>query len=120
MRKVVLALLMLALAMSAIGVSAQDATATVVPPTATPLPPVAFTETPATFSGDSNNFAGVDPTGATITYWHQYNSGPQLATITGLVNQFNASNPYHITVNSIAKGGYGDLTTAMNAAIESG
>ncbi len=126
MRKIVLAVLavlMLALVVGAVAVSAQDATATPVPEptlTPTPLPPVAFAQPMAEFTGESDNFAGVDPTGQTITYWHQYNSAYQLSVITGLVNAFNANNPYGITVNAISQGGYNDIRTAMNNAIVSG
>lgn len=123
MRKIVLMVFVLGLLLSAISVSAQDATATPVPEptmTPTPLPPVEFAQTQAEFMGDSDNFAGVDPSGQTVTYWHQYNSPTQLATITGLVNAFNANNPYGITVNAVSKGNYNDIATAMNAAIVSG
>jgi ABC-type glycerol-3-phosphate transport system substrate-binding protein len=81
---------------------------------------VAFAQQAMEFMGDSDNFAGVDPGGQTITYWHQYNAPSQLATVTGLVNAFNASNPYGITVNAIAQGNYNDIRTAMNNAIISG
>jgi len=94
--------------------------ATPVPPTPTPLPPVAFAQILSEFAGESDNFAGVDPSGVTVTYWHQYNSPSQLATVTGLVNAFNAGNPYGITVNAIAQGNYNDIRTAMNNAIISG
>ncbi|MBN8591540.1 MAG: extracellular solute-binding protein [Anaerolineae bacterium] len=121
MRKLMFLLVSVSLMLgAALGVAAQDPTATPVPPTPTPLPPVAFAQTLSEFTGESDNFAGVDPSGVTVTYWHQYNSPSQLATVTGLVNAFNAGNPYGITVNAIAQGNYNDIRTAMNNAIISG
>jgi multiple sugar transport system substrate-binding protein len=121
MRKLMFLLVSVSLILgAALGVAAQDPTATPVPPTPTPLPPVAFAQTLSEFAGESDNFAGVDPSGVTVTYWHQYNSPGQLATVTGLVNAFNAGNPYGITVNAIAQGNYNDIRTAMNNAIISG
>ncbi len=101
-------------------VVAQDPTATPVPPTPTPLPPQQFNQVATAFMGESDNFAGVDPSGVTLTYWHQYSNPFQLSVLTGLVNAFNASNPYGITVNAIAQGNYNDIRTAMNNAIISG
>ncbi|HEX2906755.1 MAG TPA: extracellular solute-binding protein [Phototrophicaceae bacterium] len=125
MRKLSLLLLVLMLALGAGSLLAQDATPEATPSpeptmTPTPLPPVAFTAPTLEFPGESDNFAGVDPTGQTVTYWHQYTSATQLAIITGLVEAFNASNPYGITINAIAKGSYNDIRTAMNNAIVSG
>lgn len=121
MRKLILAVLMGLLAIGGVvQVAAQDATATPVPPTPTPLAPVAFAQVASEFTGDSDNFAGVDPSGVTIDYWHQYNNPFQLSVITGLVNAFNATNPYGITVNAIAQGNYNDLRTLVNNAIVSG
>jgi len=98
MRKLMFLLVSVSLMLgAALGVAAQDPTATPVPPTPTPLPPVAFAQILSEFAGESDNFAGVDPSGVTVTYWHQYNSPSQLATVTGLVNAFNAGNPYGIT-----------------------
>lgn len=115
MRKLGLFLLVFMLALGIGTTAAQDATAT-----PTPLPPVAFSAPALDFPGESDNFAGVDPTGQTITYWHQYNNPTQLAIITGLVNAFNESNPFGITVNAIAQGSYNDIRTLMNNAIISG
>jgi multiple sugar transport system substrate-binding protein/sn-glycerol 3-phosphate transport system substrate-binding protein len=115
MRKFSLLLLMLTIILSAAVASAQDATAT-----PTPLPPVEFTAPALEFAGESDNLAGIDPTGQTVTYWHQYNNPTQLAIITGLVNAFNASNPYGITVNAVAQGSYNDIRSLMNNAIVSG
>jgi len=115
MRKWIFLVLALLVVMGATSVSAQDATAT-----PTPLPPLEFTGTPAEFEGESDNLAGVDPSGQTLTYWHQYNNATQLSIITGLVNAFNANNPYGITVEAAPQGNYNDIQTLMNNSIISG
>ncbi len=113
MRKMTWFVLVMLLALGVGSVAAQD-------PTPTPLPPVAFSAPAQTFAGESDNLAGVDPSGQTVTYWHQYNSPSQLAIITGLVDAFNSSNAYGITVNAVPMGSYNDIRTAMNNAIISG
>ena len=115
MRKLIILVLLTTVVLSTGIATAQDATAT-----PTPLPPMAFNAQAGEFMGDSDNFAGIDPTGQTITYWHQYNSATQLAIITGLVNAFNETNPYGITVNAIPQGSYNDIRSLMNNAIVSG
>jgi len=121
MRKLIVLLVILTLALGAASVTAQDATATLEPTlTPTPLPPMAVNASAMTFQGDSNNFAGVDPSGVTLTYWHQYTNPFQLSVITGIANAFNSSNPYGITIQPISQGSYNDIQTLMNNAIVSG
>jgi multiple sugar transport system substrate-binding protein len=68
-----------------------------------------------------DSYSGVDPSGVTLTYWHQYTRDPQLSTMQALVEEFNMSNEYGITVELAENGmGYGDLRDQMNAAIISG
>lgn len=62
----------------------------------------------------------VDPSGTTITYWHQYNSGAQLDTINALVAQFNETNEWGITVEATPQGNYNDLRELINNGIISG
>jgi ABC-type glycerol-3-phosphate transport system substrate-binding protein len=111
------------LALGVAGVAAQQASPT--PggdPTATPtpLPAVEFQASMTEFAGDSNNFAGVDPKGVSLKYWHQYSNARQEATVRGLVETFNKVNPYGITVEPISQGSYNDIRAKMNAAITSG
>jgi multiple sugar transport system substrate-binding protein/sn-glycerol 3-phosphate transport system substrate-binding protein len=114
-RSLLLLGLLLVLGIGVTGVAAQDPT-----PSPTPLPPVVFGAAAPEYTGDSDNFAGVDPSGQTVVYWHQYNNPTQLSIITGLVNAFNETNPYGITVNAIASGSYNDIRTLMNNSIVSG
>lgn len=66
-----------------------------------------------------DDLSSVDPSGATVVYWHQYN-GPQLETMTALIEEFNSTNEWGITVEGLAQGSVGDITNLMNAAIVSG
>jgi hypothetical protein len=68
-----------------------------------------------------DGYGGVDPSGVTLTYWHQYTRDPQLSTMQGLVAAFNESNEYGITVELAENGmGYTELREQMNGAIISG
>src|SRR5271165_657620 len=62
-------------------------------------------------------YAGVDPTGAKVTFWHAQ-SGVNAAAIKSLADAFNAGNPWKITVTTVAKGGYPDVENAMIAALQ--
>lgn len=66
------------------------------------------------------DLSAVDPTGQTIVYWHQYNGGAQLETMTAFVEAFNANNEWGITVEAIPQGSYDDLRNLMSAAITTG
>src|SRR5688572_26474645 len=68
-----------------------------------------------------DSIEGVDPTGQTIVYWHQYqNESAQGNTIAAIVEQFNSTNEYGITVEASFQGSYGDLSALVNAGITSG
>lgn len=67
------------------------------------------------------DYSGVDPSGVTITYWHQYSDdSAQGATIKALVEAFNSANEYGITVEATFQGGYNDLRDLINANISTG
>ena len=74
----------------------------------------------ASFVAAQDDLSSVDPSGQSITYWHQYGSGAQLDTMTALVEDFNANNEWGITVEAISQGGYNDIRNLMSAAITSG
>jgi ABC-type glycerol-3-phosphate transport system substrate-binding protein len=61
-----------------------------------------------------------DPTGQSITFWHAMSSGANLEGMTALVDAFNASNEFGITVEAVAQGSQSDLETAVNGAIATG
>jgi multiple sugar transport system substrate-binding protein/sn-glycerol 3-phosphate transport system substrate-binding protein len=62
----------------------------------------------------------VDPTGQTVNFWHVWGSGLPNETMLAIVDDFNATNEWDITVNAVDQGNYGDLENALNAAIQSG
>lgn len=66
-----------------------------------------------------DDLASVDPSGQTVVYWHQFSSA-QLAAMTALVENFNATNEWGITVEAVAQGNYNDIRDLMNSAIISG
>ena len=67
------------------------------------------------------NYAGVDPSGQTVVYWHQYSDdSSQAETMAALVESFNNNNEYGITVETIHQGSYGPIEDLMNTAILSG
>ncbi len=68
-----------------------------------------------------DSLADVDPTGQTVVYWHQYqNSSSQGDTMQAIVDAFNQSNQYGITVQASFQGNYNDLSTLINTGIISG
>ena len=58
------------------------------------------------------DYETVDPSGQTITFWHQHTLDRE-AALERIVDAFNASNPYHITVKAEYQGGYNDIFRKM-------
>ena len=66
-------------------------------------------------------YEGVDPSGQSVVYWHQYSDdSSQANTMSALIEEFNGSNEYGITVETIHQGSYGPIQDLMNTAILSG
>jgi multiple sugar transport system substrate-binding protein len=63
--------------------------------------------------------AGVDPTGQTVVWWHQHSAAREEA-VNDLVGDFNANNPWGITVEASFQGSYGDIYNKMIAGIPTG
>ncbi len=61
-----------------------------------------------------------DPTGQSITFWHAMSTGANLEGMTAVVDEFNATNEYGITVEAVAQGSQSELETAVNGAIATG
>ena len=72
------------------------------------LPPALF--------GQGKDLSGVDPTGASITYWFQH-VGPNGDAMMKMVEEFNAANPWKITVKGEYAGNYDQIYNKMAAAI---
>ncbi len=67
------------------------------------------------------DYESIDPSGQTVVYWHQYTEdSSQGDTMARLVEDFNSSNEYGITVEAIHQGSYGPIEDLMNTAILSG
>ena len=58
--------------------------------------------------------------GVTIQFWHVYGEGKPMEGMMALVDEFNKTNEYGITVEALDQGQYGDVEDKMNAAILSG
>ena len=68
-----------------------------------------------------DTLASVDPTGQSIVYWHQYqDKSAQGDTIAALIDDFNKTNTYKITVTGSYQGNYTDIDKLVNAGITSG
>ncbi len=57
-------------------------------------------------------WAKVDPSGQTITFWHQHSRAREEALL-AMVDEFNTTNQWGITVEAEYQGGYGDIFTKM-------
>ncbi|MEM7735825.1 MAG: ABC transporter substrate-binding protein [Deinococcota bacterium] len=66
----------------------------------------------APLSAFAQDYEGVDPNGQEITFWHNH-TGVREDLLNELVDEFNASNEYGITVNASNQGGYGDIFQKM-------
>jgi multiple sugar transport system substrate-binding protein len=77
-------------------------------PTEAPVP----TEEPAV--------PAIDPSGQTVVFWHVWYSEPVKSGMVDLVDEFNATNQWGITVEALDQGNYSDTEDLMNAAIQSG
>ncbi|MEX1071863.1 MAG: hypothetical protein WEC37_04480, partial [Anaerolineales bacterium] len=92
-------------------------------PSATPAPTEApATEAPAEPTEEAAPVSNIDadPSGQTIVFWHAMSSGANLEGITAIVEGFNASNEFGITVEAVAQGSQSELETAVNGAITTG
>jgi multiple sugar transport system substrate-binding protein len=67
----------------------------------------------------AQSLAGVDPTGATITYWYQHATSKDTA-MKALIAEFNSTNPWKITVQGEYAGSYNDIYNKMVVAIAAG
>jgi multiple sugar transport system substrate-binding protein len=64
--------------------------------------------------------AGMDLSGTTVAFWHVYGEGSPNEGVIALVDEFNQTNEWGITVEAFDQGHYSDLEDKMNAAIQSG
>lgn len=64
-------------------------------------------------------YDSVDPTGATVVFWHQHTRERE-AELMRLVANFNETNEWGITVEASNQGGYGDIFQKMNLGLAGG
>jgi multiple sugar transport system substrate-binding protein/sn-glycerol 3-phosphate transport system substrate-binding protein len=107
--------LLLAMTLSVV---AGACTPTTTEPSTFEAPGVAATDVPP--PPDLGAFAGVDPSGQTVSFWHVWGSGDPGEGLIAIVADFNATNEWGITVELVDQGRYSDVEDAMNAAIQSG
>jgi multiple sugar transport system substrate-binding protein/sn-glycerol 3-phosphate transport system substrate-binding protein len=62
----------------------------------------------------------MDLSGVEVVFWHVWGAGSAAEGLTKIINDFNASNEWGITVVGVDQGRQGDLETAVNAGIASG
>jgi multiple sugar transport system substrate-binding protein len=88
-------------------------------PTAAMPEPTAVPPTEA-MTGPVSPMGDIDPSGQTVTFWHVWGTGDPNDAMLSIVDEFNSTNEWGITVDALDQGGYSDLEDAMNAAIQSG
>lgn len=67
-------------------------------------------------AAQGSQFEKINLQGVTVTFWHQHSTSREEA-MKKLVAEFNATNPYGITVNAEYAGGYGDIYNKMLAGL---
>jgi len=85
---------------------------------ASPQPSETPTQAPSpTMAVDT--WAEVDPTGQTITYWHNFTRS-RAETLNGFINSFNETNPYGIVVEGVNKGPLNEVFDATQLVLGTG
>ncbi len=86
-------------------------------PAGAPAP--AATEAAAGEAAAEGAYAGVDPSGQTVVWWHNH-SGRREENLLPLIEEYNQSNAYGITVEAQNQGTYDDIREKVNASIAAG
>ena len=73
---------------------------------------LAFTAAPVM----AQDYENVDPSGQTVTFWHQHTRERE-ASLLEIIDDFNQTNEYGITVVAEYQGGYGDIFQKMLALL---
>jgi multiple sugar transport system substrate-binding protein/sn-glycerol 3-phosphate transport system substrate-binding protein len=64
-------------------------------------------------------FAGVDPRGQTVIWWHNHSGGRE-ELLQGMIADYNETNECGITVEALNQGSYNDIRNAVNASVAAG
>lgn len=54
--------------------------------------------------------SGVDPSGQTVVFWHAWDFGPAAETMAVIIERFNASNEWGITVNAVVHDSHQEIS----------
>jgi multiple sugar transport system substrate-binding protein len=119
-KKVLPAIMIVAFAIAGCAPQATPTAAPTMPPVAATMAPTMAPATEAATEAPTEAKPAIDPTGQTVTFWHVWGTGGPSEAMAAIVDDFNASNQYNITVNAQDQGNYSDLEDAFNAAIQSG
>ncbi|RMF27510.1 MAG: ABC transporter substrate-binding protein [Chloroflexi bacterium] len=118
--------LLLVMAVSALltacGGAAQPTKAPAAPtkaPAKAPTKAAAPTKPPTPTAAPEDPLAGIDPSGQTITYWYQH-SRKREEVLQEMIQEFNQTNKWGITVVGEYQGHYGEIYEKMLTAIAGG
>jgi multiple sugar transport system substrate-binding protein len=89
-------------------------------PEPTKVPVAEPTKVPVAEPTEAPMMPEIDPTGQTVVFWHVWGTGLPNETMLAIVDEFNATNEWGITVEALDQGHYNDLEDAFNAAVQSG
>ncbi len=120
LKKVIPAIMILSFVIAGCAPQATPTAAPTMPPTVATMAPTMAPATEAPTEAPTEAMPAIDPTGQTVTFWHVWGTGGPSDAMTGIVNDFNASNQWNITVNAQEQGNYSNLEDAFNAAVQSG
>jgi len=87
-------------------------------PTKVEAPPPEPTEVPPEPTEEPE--PAIDPSGQTVVFWHVWYTEIIKAGMDAIVEEFNATNEWGITVEALDIGHYSDVEDSMNAAIQTG
>lgn len=103
--------------------AAPEAPAAEAPATEAPAAEAPAAEAPAADEvcapATDGAYAGVDPRGQTVVWWHQH-SGSREEKLAPIIEEFNSTNECGITVEAQNQGSYDDIRDKMNASLAAG
>jgi multiple sugar transport system substrate-binding protein/sn-glycerol 3-phosphate transport system substrate-binding protein len=67
----------------------------------------------------AEDYSAVDPSGQTVVWWHQHSGSREEGLLT-LIEEFNSTNEWGITIEPQNQGGYDDIRDKVNASIAAG
>src|SRR5687768_3557496 len=77
-----------------------------------PMPPLVLAQPALDRPKGDDPWAQVDPSNQAVVFWHNHTRARQTA-LASIVQAFNQTNPYHITVTQETQGNYEDIFRKM-------